>query len=484
MSSNFTEKPIVEVLKITNQQHSGRKPEFHVPKPLICFVCGTDFVTDKDLQQHYVEHIAVKPYKCKLCDKSFISERNLKKHETKHAGLKPYQCDICKRKFSKKLKYEIQCRTHGTEQLCVSCCELFSLNDVDDFIGSVRHDCDTCNQRYLFKPVIEVSNGHLKPYLCTICGKSFSNRISLTNHSISHKEQRKRFSCNICYEAFPTLHGLDKHEKSHIQINVLPDGSCYPCKLCYESFTFQHQLESHYNDTHFGEFKYECNICKRNVFLHHTLHAHVKTHVEQKHFKCRFCPRTFTSKTYLRIHHLVHDSTRKFECGACGKRFSTNVRLKLHGIVHMDKKPFKCVDCHFGFNNKTYLKRHYLKHIEEKPYKCDKCPISFTRKIALQKHEFAHKSSDEYKCQNCFVNFISFQDLHNHYRVKHPRTKPYYICYICLKVIRHKQSFFRHCRLHTNDRPFKCKYCDKKYTLKYDLHKHHKNCHPNLKIKF
>uniref|UniRef100_A0A671LQQ1 Si:dkey-182i3.8 n=1 Tax=Sinocyclocheilus anshuiensis TaxID=1608454 RepID=A0A671LQQ1_9TELE len=53
-----------------------------------------------------------------------------------------------------------------------------------------------------------------KPYICSVCGKTFRQQNSLKAHQTSHTGE-KPFSCDACGKGFCTLGNLRRHQRIH-----------------------------------------------------------------------------------------------------------------------------------------------------------------------------------------------------------------------------------------------------------------------------
>ncbi|CAH1373980.1 hypothetical protein MTP99_015349 [Tenebrio molitor] len=169
---------------------------------------------------------------------------------------------------------------------------------------------------------------------------------------------------------------------------------------------------------------------------------------ELKIFKCPQCPKSFARRIQLRRHASVHMQQRGFSCGMCEKWFPTRSALVRHERIHTGERPFQCEICQKSFAQKEILYRHLMTHSGQKPYNCTHCNKGFTQREPLRIHLRTHMTE-------------SSHDINLHY------------CSLCPKVFCHASGLSRHLVTHTG-KTFKCRDCDRSFTDKSSLRRHHK----------
>ncbi|XP_076251675.1 uncharacterized protein LOC143190942 [Rhynchophorus ferrugineus] len=168
---------------------------------------------------------------------------------------------------------------------------------------------------------------------------------------------------------------------------------------------------------------------------------------ELKVFQCPDCPKAFARRIQLRRHASVHMQQRGFSCGICEKWFPTRSALVRHERIHTGERPFQCEVCLKSFAQKEILYRHLMTHTGQRPYTCPHCPKGFNQREQLKIHIKTHANADP-------------NDIQLHY------------CSLCPKVFCHASGLSRHLLTHTG-KTFKCKDCEKSFTDKSSLRRHH-----------
>lgn len=126
-----------------------------------------------------------------------------------------------------------------------------------------------------------------------------------------------------------------------------------------------------------------------------------------------------------------------------------NKLLKHVRQTHEGEKPLKCPwkDCEKAYGTNHFLNSHYRTHTGERPYCCTVCGKSFTTKSKLNLHAKRHSAPSE-KC-------------------------PY-----CERLFQKKSVLRTHIYTHTGERPFKCGFCNQKFTQAGARNSHQKRMHP------
>lgn len=101
--------------------------------------------------------------------------------------------------------------------------------------------------------------GKSKGHTCTLCGKSYGCRQSLSNHKRLYHNERNTLQCNKCDKVFASEIFLKNHMKTHVQGAV-----------------------------------FKCNTCNKNFDLLATLRRHQLTHAKNV---CKDCGKTYTTKS-------------------------------------------------------------------------------------------------------------------------------------------------------------------------------------------
>ncbi|XP_063764110.1 zinc finger protein 271-like isoform X4 [Eleginops maclovinus] len=252
-----------------------------------------------------------------------------------------------------------------------------------------------------------------KPFKCTVCSKSYSNKSNLRQHLTVHTGERP-FSCSVCGK----------------------------------SFTYKSNLRLHSN-VHTGEKPFSCSLCSKSFTTGSNLRQHLLVHTGERPFKCTFCSKSYTDKSSLKRHLTVHTGEKPFSCSVCGKSFSRVTSLTHHSTLHAGERPLKCTFCSKSFTYKSDLNRHLTVHTAEKPFSCSACSKSFTTGSNLRQHLLVHTGERPFKCTVCSKSFTTRRNLRQHLLV-HTGERPYK-CTVCSKSYNNKSNLRRHLTVHTGE---------------------------------
>lgn len=162
-------------------------------------------------------------------------------------------------------------------------------------------------------------------------------------------------------------------------------------------------------------------------------------------------------------------------CKECNKIFKYKCDLIRHLHVHSDEKHYTCITCNKAFKTKRNLDTHMLVHSEIiKKHVCDVCKVAFRQRAHLADHKLIHTNERPYACTQCDKKFRAKSVLTKHLRTHSSEesiARPYK-CEICEKAFKQKPHLDSHIRTHTGDKRYECEYCNKRFVQKFSLTQH------------
>ncbi|XP_034945339.1 zinc finger and SCAN domain-containing protein 2-like isoform X1 [Chelonus insularis] len=449
-------------LVIVNKGRGRGRPRIQKKKnKFTCNLCGRGFLQRSRYIMHKSYHKNMK-YECSECNKIFTNVDNFNLHQktTGHSG------EIIKNFESTNTQMQVKPVSNKPEifsETSKSTIEKFTTDEIEkneneadynidevddksepkDELESI--ECSQCNITFHLKDDYEIhmKEIHLleKPYVCTICDKSFIFHSSLKGHVLTHDTNKtekgytcdicgkvlnhpssvvyhkeaehnngRRFVCNKCGKSFKHKQLLQRHQLVH------SDDRPYMCKSCNASFKTKANLINH-QSTHTGEKKYSCEICNQQ-FAHKTsLTLHYRWHTGHKPYKCDICSKSFSQNGNLQEHMRIHTGEKPYSCDHCGRKFTTSSQFKLHVKRHTGERPWKCEFCAKSFLHKDTWKCHVRRHKGERPFQCAHCNRGFTEQWALKKHLRLHTGEKPYSCDVCGKAFADCSNLTKHKKV-------------------------------------------------------------------
>lgn len=216
-----------------------------------------------------------------------------------------------------------------------------------------------------------------------------------------------------------------------------------------------------------------CNYCNYTSPKRYLLSRHMKSHSEERPHKCSVCERGFKTLASLQNHVNTHTGTRPHQCKECEAAFTTSGELVRHvRYKHTHEKPHRCTECDYASVELSKLKRHMRCHTGERPYQCPHCTYASPDTYKLKRHLRIHTGEKPYECDICHSRFTQSNSLKAH-KLIHSGNKPVFQCELCPTTCGRKTDLRIHVqKLHTSDKPLKCKRCGKSFPDRYTYKVH------------
>ncbi|XP_063633018.1 transcriptional repressor CTCF-like isoform X1 [Cydia splendana] len=222
--------------------------------------------------------------------------------------------------------------------------------------------------------------------------------------------------------------------------------------------------------------KFTCTFCNYTSHRRYLLLRHMKTHSEDRPYKCKVCERGFKTMASLQNHVNMHNGVKPHVCKYCNSPFTTSGELVRHvRYRHTHEKPHKCTECDYASVELSKLRRHVRCHTGERPYQCPDCTYASPDTFKLKRHLRTHTGEKPYKCDSCNMCFTQSNSLKAHKLIHNVAEKPVYRCELCPAKCGRKTDLRIHIqKLHTSDKPLKCKRCGKTFPDRYSCKLHNK----------
>uniref|UniRef100_A0A8D8I2B6 Zinc finger protein 835 n=1 Tax=Culex pipiens TaxID=7175 RepID=A0A8D8I2B6_CULPI len=239
-------------------------------------------------------------------------------------------------------------------------------------------------------------------------------------------------------------------------------------------------------------FKHFCGHCYKGFQYKSGLSKHLLVHNGLKPHKCETCGKSFSQKVNLDIHLRKHtgvEPLRKFSCPVCEKKCIRLSELKQHIKSHWRKQPHACPICTERFRDVTNFYDHIKTvHKDELTLQeaIDMIAQNENAELIVPGEENQKQEEDEavrgqaqpdaamldegfYTCTVCVRTFRTERLLRKHKRKMHPKV---FVCLHCPKQFLYKSLLEKHSRVHTQEKPFFCEYCQASFSQKINLEVH------------
>ncbi|XP_043465633.1 zinc finger protein 85-like [Leptopilina heterotoma] len=392
-------------------------------------------------------------YVCCYCNRKFGQKPRKNEHEkicsrnrmmNKMILRDRYCCDNCGSSF----KRESTLYAHETS----NCCKTYECKKVEKDVTQKRPLPDVTRIEHP-TPLKEV-NDNIKIHLCRFCNRKFGQKAGKNKHErfctcnpmIDESILRDRFCCDKCGSSFEHKRTLYAHEKSNC-------CNAPKCKEVKKDIINKRPLLKVKRIQHPTPLK-EVND---NINIH----------------LCRFCNRKFNVKARKDQH----------------EKFCTRNPMIDESIL---RDRFCCDNCGSSFKQKQALDAHEKSNCCNTP-KCKKDEKEITNEMPVLKiqrieHPTPLKEDSDNKnihlCRFCNRKFEDKSRKNNHEKIctryrkmKKRMLRGRFCCNNCDCSYKHKCNLYTHKKFYCDNKPEKCKICNKIFAnpriLKYHIEKHH-----------
>ncbi|KAK4874556.1 hypothetical protein RN001_013916 [Aquatica leii] len=371
--------------------HNNPKIKFSCPK------CEKQFQWKSGLSRHVkIFHSNNNNYKCSVCNKCFQKQIGLRIHLRRH------KIETCEK--------HVKTNLNSSSQILYSSdsdCEYELITTVSKILPvSSTIFCDKCNKQFLMLSNLQkhINRYHDNKIISDTEAIKFKNKYYFTIHKKKKLYREINTEGKICEKKLC----VSNHMQTHNDIRP------FLCSVCGKSFTAKKYLLIHLK-THTEERSFKCQHCGKGFIQKGNLVEHLRLHSGLKPYSCETCGKRFAHRSGLTQHLLVHNPIKRHACKICGKRFRLPAHYREHIRVHSGDKPFTCNVCDKAFANGSSLIVHLRTHSGERPFKCKVCGKGIISNMFKSISDLCDVVSHVVYCPDDATMFITLEPNCNEY---------------------------------------------------------------------
>lgn len=334
--------------------------------------------------------------------------------------------------------------------------------------------------------------------------------------SVTAKRQRKKYSnnktCPVCSKTFLRAAAMRRHQEIHDANRDLK----YKCTSCDKRFRDHYDMNRHtmrvhergemYNsgkeedsgDPSTSEMQEDknCSLCGKYFARRVDMERHLKSHSEDRPYKCAFCEKKFKNSYVLKRHQKEICNSREQKklkrreaqrsnvqlasevpaegkvCPICSRVLPCTADIAKHLRSHSEERPFICITCEKGFKYKDTLKKHQIIHshegIREEQSKTVEQILAEAETLLQNSGEIG----DAVKQESNPDPPADMSEASPSMPVQKVAQKGFKVCPVCSRAFDSVKTLNRHIQCHTDDRPYHCVHCKKRFKHMHGLKRH------------
>uniref|UniRef100_A0A1A8QFA7 Zinc finger protein 473 n=1 Tax=Nothobranchius rachovii TaxID=451742 RepID=A0A1A8QFA7_9TELE len=346
-----------------------------------------------------------------------------------------------------------------------------------------------------------------KTKTCPVCSKTFLRAAAMRRHQDIHNgKQDFKSKCSDCGKRFRDQYDLNRHMmRVHVK-GENPNGDEVQqtrdpttsessegktCPLCGKYFARPEDMERHMK-SHSDHRPHECSFCEKKFKNPYVLKRHEKEICKRRDQKRTGTPETSetpklpSERLEVEIcnsqEHLenlsnedkpsapslfLEDPDKGRYCPMCSRFLHSTRDLKKHLRSHSEERPFVCVTCEKGFKYKDTIKKHQVikGHDGIRVERCERLE-QILAEVSTQ--NFA---ASELKENNSEAPANTWDDS-PFAPVPTITNKNLKVCPVCSKSFDRFKTLNKHIQSHTEDRPYHCIHCERRFKHIDNLKRH------------
>lgn len=312
---------------------------------------------------------------------------------------------------------------------------------------------------------------------CPVCSKSFLRAAAMRRHMEIHSATRDlRYKCANCDKRFRDHYDMNRH---NMRVHEKEDMSNEKEEDPVDPGTSE--MLEHKN----------CVLCGKYFARRVDMERHMKSHSEERPYKCCLCEKKFKNPYVLKRHQKEICKNREQRkpkrtetqqtdpplaegkvCPICSRILPCTADIAKHVRSHSEERPFICVTCEKGFKYRDTLKKHQIIHghdgvREEQSKTVEQILAEADDGLGLDIKE-SHLDAPAASCLTAPVQRGGRRALK--------------VCPVCSRAFDNVKTLNRHIQCHTDDRPYHCVHCKKRFKHMHGLKRHqiYAICHKKI----